>query len=456
MREELDVLVVGGGPAGICAAIQSATLGARTGLVEKNGALGGTTTVAGVALPGLFHAWGQQIITGVGWRLVREAVTVGGTKLPDFSRWDLPHYRLQVPVSAPVYAALADRAVLGSGAELLLHTMVAAVSWTGSRWRVVLCGKEGLREISAARVVDCTGDADVVALAGLPRSRNPERQPGTLMVRFGGYDHRSLDGIDLDALDLAYDAALVDGTLRADDFQSASRPLRKLLRHRGENAIHVTGVDGGTSRTRTEAELAGRRALLRIFRFLRAQPGLERLSIESWAVETGIRETYTIDGVERVTVDDYRTGRLWDDAVSYSFYPIDVHRSDGDGIDIRPLDYGVLPTIPLGAMVPRDAPGSLLVAGRAVSGDQEANSAYRVQASCMAMGQAAGTVAALSVRDGTAVRDVPLPTIHRTLRDTGATVPGDVTVPPPPPGPAGPAPGGPSQEPPAPPVKEET
>ncbi|MGP4114287.1 FAD-dependent oxidoreductase [Streptomyces sp. 4N509B] len=430
MREELDVLVVGGGPAGICAAIQSASLGARTGLVEKNGALGGTTTVAGVALPGLFHAWGHQVIAGIGWRLVREAAETAGMPLPDFSRWDLPHYRLQVPVSAPVYAAIVDRELLASGAELLLHTMVAEVTWTGSRWRVALCGKEGLHEVTATRLVDCTGDADVVGLAGLPRISARHKQPGTLMVRFGGYDHRTLDGIDLAALDRAYDAALADGTLRVQDFQTSARPLRKLLRNRGENALHITGVDGGTSRGRTDAELAGRRAMLRIFRFLKAQPGLEGLSIESWAVETGIRETHTIDGIARVTVEDYRGGRVWDDAVSYSFYPIDVHRSDGDGIAISPLDHGVVPTIPRGAMVPKGSPGSLLVAGRSVSGDREANSAYRVQASCMAMGQAAGTVAALSVRDGTAVEDVPVPAIHRTLRATGAIVPGDVAIPP--------------------------
>ncbi|AKH80837.1 membrane protein [Streptomyces sp. CNQ-509] len=441
MREDLDVLVVGGGPAGICAAAQAAGLGARTGLVEKNGALGGTTTVAGVALPGLFHAWGHQIIAGIGWRLVREAAAVGGTALPDFSRWDLPHYRLQVPVNPAVYAALADRTVLVSGAEPLLHTMVAEAEWTDSRWRVVLCGKEGLREVWAGRLVDCTGDADVVALAGLARRRNPRQQPGTLMVRFGGYDHLAVDDLDLAALDRAYDAALAEGVLRAEDFQSAVHPLGKLLRHRGENAIHVTGVDGGTSDTRTQAELAGRRALLRIFRFLRAQPGLEGLTIDSWAVETGIRETFTIDGLARVTVDDYRGGRLWDDAVSYSFYPIDVHRSDGDGVDIRPLDYGVLPTIPRDAMVPRDGPGALLVAGRSVAGDQEANSAYRVQASCMATGQAAGTVAALSAATDTPVQDVPVAAIHRTLRATGAIVPGDVTVAPrPPTGPVGPTP----------------
>lgn len=428
MRESLDVLVVGGGPAGISASLQAARLGLRTGLVEKNGALGGTTTVAGVSLPGLFHAWGHQIIAGFGWDLVRRAVEVDGRALPDFTRWDLPHHRLQVPVNAAIYAAIVDQAVVDAGVDLLLHTMIAAVEWTGVEWRVVLCSKEGLHEVRARRLVDSTGDADVVAHAGLTRFSTEDKQPGTIMVRLGGYDSSTLRGIDLDALDTAYDRAIRSGELSSADFQSAERPLRKFLRHRGENAIHVTGIHGGTSVDRTEAELAGRRALLRIFRFLKRQAGLEELCVESWAVETGVRETFTIDGVGRITVDDYRSGRLWADAVSYSFYPIDVHRSDGDGIDIRRLDYGVLPSIPRAAMLPKGAPGSLIVAGRSVAGDQEANSAYRVQASCMAMGQAAGALAGISARRDIAIEDVSLPELHSELRRFGAIVPGDVTV----------------------------
>jgi len=428
MRDRLDVLVVGGGPAGITAAIQSARLGARTGLVEKNGALGGTTTVAGVSLPGLFHAWGEQIIAGIGWELVREAVEVGGRALPDFSQWQLPHYRLQVRVDAAIYAALVDAEVVRSGVELLLHTMIAAAEWTGSEWRVTLASKEGLHEVRAARLVDATGDADVTALAGLTRLSTAEKQPGTLMIRLGGYDHVTLEGIDIAALDAAYDDAIADGRLRADDFQSTDRPLAKFLRHRGDNSIHVTGISGGTSVGRTQAELAGRRAFLRIWRFLKAQPGLEELRIDSWSIETGIRESFTIDGEKRITFDDYWTGRMWDDAVSYSFYPIDVHRSDGDGVDIRRLDYGTLPTIPRGAMLPKGSPGTLIVAGRSISGDQEPNSAYRVQASCMAMGQAAGALAALSVRDDTTIGELPIPRLHDTLRAHGAIVPGDVAI----------------------------
>ncbi|MDJ1114473.1 FAD-dependent oxidoreductase [Microbacterium dauci] len=428
MRDRVDVLVVGGGPAGISAAAQAARLGLSTGLVEKNGALGGTTVVAGVALPGLFHAWGRQVIAGIGWDIVRRSVDVAGGELPDFSRWEQPHWKLQVPVSPGIYASVIDEALDAARVDLLLHTMIGAVEWTGSEWVVTLCCKEGLRTVRAGRLIDCTGDADVVAHAGLARRQNPEMQPGTLMVRLGGYDHRELRGLDIDALDASFDRAVADGRLLAHDFQTTDRPMRSFLRNRGENKIHITGIHGGTSADRTEAELAGRRTLLRIFRFLRAQPGLEALTLDAWAIETGVREAFTIDGLVEVTHDDYWSGRRWPDGLSNSFYPIDVHRSDGDGIDIRRLPYGVIPSIPLRAMVPADAPGSLIVAGRSICGDQEANSAYRVQASCMAMGQAAGAVAAISLLDGTRVEDISIERAHQVLRAHGAIIPGDVAI----------------------------
>jgi choline dehydrogenase-like flavoprotein len=417
-----DVIVVGGGPAGSVAAIQAARLGARCLLVEKNGMLGGTTTSAGITVPGLFHAWGRQVIAGIGWELVSRAVRVAGGALPDFTDYHRAPNKLQVRVNGPIYAALLDEAVVTAGAALLLHTTLAAVRRDGDSWCVTLCGKEGLHDERAGVLVDCTGDANAVGLAGYELERSAELQPGTLNVQLSGYDPAA---VDYDRLGRAYVQAVASGTLQAVDLALHGDNGRTFLRQRGENAMHVTGIDGSTSAGRTAAEVSARAALLRIYSFLRAQPGLENLTIDWTAAECGIRETRTIRGKSRITAADYASGRLWDDAVCYSFYPIDVHRPSGHGIDLRPLAEGTVPTIPRGAMLPAES-GWLLAAGRCVAGDQEANSAYRVQASCMATGQAAGAMAALAATSGTEPAELAIEDVHEALRAHGAIIPGDI------------------------------
>ena len=417
-----DVAVIGGGTAGSVAAIQAAQLGARTLLVEKNGMLGGTTTSAAINVPGLFHAWGKQVVAGIGWHLVNRAVQLAGDRLPDFARYDRPANLLQVRVNAAIYAALLDDAVLGSGASLALHTMLAAVDRPDSEWRLTLCGKEGLREERARVLVDCTGDANAVALAGYERERNEELEPATLNVRLSGYDPAALD---YELLDRAYEDAVAAGSLPPTDLAAHTDGVCTFLRQRGENSMQVTGIDGSTSAGRTAAEVAARRALMRIYRFLRVQPGLENLTIDFAAAECGIRESCTIRGKKRITARDYATGRVWEDAVCYSFYPIDIHRPSGDGVDLRPLAEGTFPTIPRGAMLPLGS-SWLLAAGRCIAGDQEASSAYRVQASCMAMGQAAGAMAALSAHSGVEPEQLAIDEIHQALRAHGAVVPGDI------------------------------
>ncbi len=415
--------MIGGGPAGATAAIQSARLGARTLLVEKNAMLGGTTTAAAIDIPGLFHAWGRQVIAGIGWELVERAVDIAGDSLPDFTDYSQRANRLSVQLRREIYATLLDEAVLDAGATLWFHTMVGAVDRDDTGWQLTLCGKEGLFVAHSRILIDCTGDANVVALAGFERERNVDRQPATYSASFSGYDAATLD---YDALEEARTAAVEAGELHPTDLRVHDDGIRGFLRYRGRNSMHIPGIDGSTSQGRTRAEIEGRRGLLRIFSFLRRQPGLEGLAIDYFAAECGIRETYTIKGKERITVDDYISGRLWDDAVCYSFYPIDIHRPSGHGIDYRTLAKDTYPTIPRGALLPQGSTG-LIAAGRCAAGDQEANSAYRVQASCMAMGQAAGVMAALAAASGVDPEMVPLADIHRTLRAHGAIVPDDVT-----------------------------
>ncbi len=410
----VDVIVLGGGTAGMIAAIQAGRAGAKTLLVEKNAMLGGTMTVQGVNYPAHFFAWGRQIVAGIGWELLCKTYAETGCPLPTPEQGSR-----HIPVDPVILAALADQAALDVGVELLFHAMPAAIAWKKEAWGVRICTKTGLRTVRARVVIDATGDANAAALAGFGVVRPDVVQPATLSFRCSGYD---ADALDYDALKAAADQATAAGELLATDIGWWRDGPKALLRKRGSNANHLRAPDAHTSEGKSRAEIEGRKALLRMVRFLRKQPGLEQFRIDWACPETGIRETVTIKGKATVSVADYESGRRYDDALCYAFYPIDEHLNDGRGIHGRPLKEGVLPTIPRGALLPAGS-RFFIVAGRALSSDREANSALRVECPCMAMGQAAGAMAALSARTGVDPEALPLEDVRALLRAHGAIVP---------------------------------
>jgi len=417
-RLSTDVLVIGGGTAGTIAAIQSGRLGAKTMLVEAGSQLGGTTTTGGVDFPGLFHAWGKQVIAGIGWEIVKRAVELNNDTLPDFTKPTGPqHWRHQVRICGALYAALAEEACLKAGVQLRYYESPLTVEEAAGGWRVRLVGKGTLIDVTAKQLVDCTGSATAVGLAGLARLRDETRQPGTLIYRVGGYDMASIDPNALKALEARYAAAVKAGTLKRTDINGS---IAGWLNKGGESGNHVIGADGTTSESHSETNIAGRQSLLRVMRFLQQEPALALMKIERLQPETGIRETYRIVGESTITVADYEGGRVFEDAVAHSFYPIDLHFEGG--VKPKHLKEGVVPTVPRGALVPKGSK-NVMVAGRCVSSDRLANSALRVQASCMGMGQAAGANAALAARAGVSPGQVPVAELRRELTRHGAIVP---------------------------------
>lgn len=408
---QADVLVIGGGTAGTIAAIQAGRLGARTVLVEAGSQLGGTMTTAGVDFPGLFHAWGKQVIAGIGWELVTAAVKLNGDALPDFSvPYGTQHWRHQVRLNGALYAALAEEACVNAGVQLRYYESPHAITRDGGAWRVQLGGKGTRAEVLARKLVDCTGNAAAIGLMGLRREREGANQPGSLIYRLGGYD---MARADLAVMTAKAEQAVAAGTLESTDFR---HNLRGFLTNGGENATHVPGADSSTSESHTQTNIRGRLSMLRMMRFLKPFPGFERMRLERLQPEAGVRETYRIVGEARVSVGDYTSGRVFADAIGYSFYPIDLH--DERGIRPWPLKQGTVATIPLGALIPQGA-RDVMVAGRCISSDRLANSALRVQASCMAMGQAAGAASALAVKGS-----VTLAEVLKALRQHGAITPG--------------------------------
>jgi len=419
-----DIAIIGGGPAGVVAATQAAKAGLQTTLIEKGSTLGGTTTVGGVNFPGLFHAWGQQVVRGYGWQLVERCVNACGDTLPDFSTTPDHHAQHQILVNRFVYAMLCDEAVINAGCDLKLHTMPAAIQRQDNHWKLTLCGKAGLYPLNARYIIDCTGDANGVALAGGElRISKDEHQPGTQVCRVSGFD---FDALDFDVINRNLAEAVKRGEVKPHDIGwSDSEPkIEGWLRKRGENANHVPGIHAGDSDGRTRIELAGRAAVLRVFRFLKQQPGLEQLQIDYLAPECGVRETAVIVGEVTVTAEDYCSGRVWDDALCHSFYPIDLHTATGSGLDKRELKPGTVPSVPLRALLPRGL-DNIAAAGRCVSSDREANSALRVQASAMAMGQAAAAACVVALKSSEDLRRIDIAGVKELLRAHDAIVPGD-------------------------------
>lgn len=410
-----DILVVGGGTAGVVAAIQAGRAGRKVIVVEAGSQLGGVTTTGGVNFPGIFHAWGRQVIGGIGWEIVQETVALNGDALPNFSvPHGRQHWKHQVRLSGHLYAALAEEKCLQAGVQLRYYETPVTASLSKDQWTVKTIGKGTETEIVCNQLIDCTGNAFVAGLAGYDRLRESVTQPGTLQFRIGGYDFESLD---LEKLKALYEEEVKKGKLVKKEFRS----IVSLLKGRGDNIQHIFGADSTTSETHTATNIDGRTSLLKMFRFLKTLPGLEDVKLEDMQTETAVRETYRIDGHYKITETDYVTGKLFDDAVSYSYYPIDVH--DENGVVPDHLMEGVVPTVPLRALIPRKS-RNFIIAGRCVSSDRLANSALRVQASCMGMGQAAGAAAALASMQNKTPLDVSMKELHALIRAHGGIIPG--------------------------------
>ena len=374
ITNEVDVLVVGGGTAGNIAAIQAGRAGVKTLLVERGAQLGGMTTTGGVAFPGLFDAWGKQIIAGIGWELVKECVEMDGGKFPNFAKVPQHHWMNQLHVNQFLYAILAEEKCALAGVTIAYYEFPESITSTPNGWQVDCVGFGTRRRVLCKQIIDCTGGAEAVGMLDLPRLREEETQPGSMLFRLG----------------------------------EANDPGRERL-----HALYVHGADSTNSRTVTNASLTGRKAVL-------AKVRKNKKRLMHLQPEPGFRESFRIVGETMITVNDYTSGRHFEDAVSNAFYPVDLHTKSG--VRPKPLKPGTVPTIPLRALIPKGS-RNIIVAGRCVSSDRLANSGLRVQASCMGMGQAAGVAAALAARSGTTPLDVPISRIHELLAKHGAIIP---------------------------------
>jgi len=432
---DYDVVVVGGGPAGIAAAVSAAKHGARTLLVERYGFLGGMGTAGGVTnfagLYGKRRGEMQQLVHGVADELLARIDALGGLNKPQ----DGMGGRIRVrSYDTSVYKIAADQLMASAGVELLFHAWAAAVLMDGARVQaLVVETKSGRQAIRANAVIDASGDADVAAFAGVPFTVGDGHGSGlfpTTMFRIGQVDAQpALASVgEFKAINerMAEVEAAKPGMYRFPREGAILRPnidprewRANVTQIRNAQGKAMNGVD---ARELSEGELEGRRQIAEYFRFLKAEvPGFAQSAIVEIAPQVGLRETRRIEGAYALAGEDILASAKFDDVIGLNAWPMEMH-ADGRIEWAFPRDAGnAYNHLPWRMLVPQ-AVDNLLVAGRCASMTHEGQSAARASGGCFVMGQAAGTAAA-SLGSGR-FADVDVAALQARLRADGADLDG--------------------------------
>lgn len=441
IHDETDVLVVGSGPAGLSAAIAAARHGASVRMIERFGFLGGNLT-AGLVGPCMtsFSLDGKtQLVRGIFDEFVRRMEAAGGAVHPSKTEAGSQYagfmrlgHEAVTPFDPEVAKAVALEMCLEEGVQLLLHTFVTDTRVEdGAATGVVVANKGGLSYVPARVILDCSGDGDVAARGGAAfeygRDGDGQVQPMTLFFRVADVDDDEVERYQREHPDEVFPFESV--VRRARDEGAFTLPRRGVQLFKTLepgvwriNTTRVLGVDGTSAEDLTRAEVAARKQVAELMRFFHERvPGMRHCRVLDTASTIGVRETRRIVGEYTVTLDDLVTGRAFDDAIALAGYPVDIHSP----VDVNgPFDDGVPTTanvyqIPFSAMVPRGLEG-VLVAGRCISATHEALAAVRVMPPSFAMGQAAGTAAAMAVEGGVRPREVDIAALQRALVADGA------------------------------------
>jgi hypothetical protein len=420
---KFDVLVAGGGAAGVVAGIAAARRGAETLIVEQSNCLGGMATAGGHGHICLYSAWGtdQRIVGGIVHEIA-ERVSASG-----FGTYD----GISLDFDIEGMKLLLEEMALESGVNLLYHTLAMDCLGEGQDMAVVLGNKGGSSQVAARRVIDCSGDGDLAARSGCEYQMGEKAsglcQPATLMFTLGGVDHDRLDEY------LQEDPRLVS-TIRRAQAEGGLGPFQTHVMgfwwtparptHLGVNFTHINEIDGTDAWDLTRGTIVGRKQAFETAEFLRRYvPGMENCYIVSTASSLGVRESRRMLGEYVLTKEDLLVQREFPDSIGYGSFFIDIHNLRGPGMDpksFRPPP-GFKYQIPYRVLVPRGAE-NLLVAGRCVSCTHEALGSLRVMPQCGVMGEAAGTAAALSIQSQTSPRDLDPTRLREVLRSNGCIV----------------------------------
>ncbi|HWI37646.1 MAG TPA: FAD-dependent oxidoreductase [Burkholderiales bacterium] len=443
---ETDVLVVGGGPAGLGAALGAAQAGARVVLAERYGFLGGNATAALVMPLMSFHTAhptkekkgattllptdhgpGEPIIAGALKTLLERLVKAGGAIEPSLDTGYV------VPFDPEWFKLIALEMLDEAGVQFLFHSFASAALGGKRVQGAVMETKSGPIAVQARVTIDCTGDGDVAVQAGAPSEVGRADglvQPMTLMFRVVEFQRNHFEAyVTQNPKQWRGVHGLWDLVREATEAGELKLPREDILffatPHEEEvsvNSTRVTRVLGTDVWDLSYAEWMSRRQMRQIAEFLRRYvPGFEASYVAQSGVQVGVRETRRVLGDYQLTADDVLAARKFGDAVARGAYPIDIHNPTGTGTVLKRLPPGEAYDIPLRCLMPKDVDG-LLVAGRCMSGTHEAHSSYRVMPIVMATGQAAGVCAALAARRNALPRAIAAEEVQRELARQGASL----------------------------------
>ncbi|MBO8444266.1 MAG: FAD-dependent oxidoreductase [Bacteroidetes bacterium] len=418
-----DVVVCGGGPAGFIAAVAAAREGAKTALIEQYGFLGGMATAGYVNPVSVFTYNGKKVVGGIPWEFVKRLEESGGGLLEEplgNVAFEPEHYKL-----------VSQEIVEEAGVDLYMHSYLShCIKENEKISHVIIENKNGSEAICSKIFIDCTGDADLAFMAGVPMQGNDGKlQPLSSYFILGGVNtdtpmmqkaiHHNRQGENCHCLPVREKFIAMKEELGIPEFGG---PWFCTVLLPGVVTVNMTRTygNGCDNREYVKAESKLRKDAFKMADILKRHVEEFKDSfLIAVSVQAGIRETRRIKGIHTVTADEYLNAFRYEDSIARGAHPVDIHIADGEKQDISFLKSPGY--VPYRALIAAGFP-NLIVAGRCLSADRTAFASLRVQASCMDMGQAAGVAAAQCAAAGKAVQDVDIPELTERLRKIGSII----------------------------------
>lgn len=416
-----DVLVCGGGVAGTMAAVAAARSGARVLLLERYGFLGGNATAGAVAQ---FNSWqtanGRRVVAGLAQEVVERLRGYGAAGEHHSFVMSTGHRMDRVEYAPEVLKLVLDDMVSEAGVQPLLHaSLLDVVCEAGCVRAAQVLSKGGVLNIEPTVVVDASGDMDAAKRAGarfLDLAQGEALQPATMMFRFGPVDFSRLDAMPAGEAEALARRGYEQGHLARAALHCARDPYSA----DGWFNISRLAVDATDPLALGRAEIEGRRQAWRAAAYLQSSvPGCEAGHLIAFGTQVGVRETRRVAGDHVLTAEELLAPVNFEDAIAAGAYPIDIHPASGGELEYSALGDDHAYQIPYRSLLPRTL-DNMLVAGRGLSATHQALAAVRVMTISMAVGQAAGTAAAMAAGNDGDVRHVGMQALRQALLDAGA------------------------------------